>query len=286
MLADANAPRYSRVRNTMPEPTLYAWYSAEEAISFFGSPAQARRLCDGQWVLFENTAICLTNIGPKWTVSHFHKTSSFYWVADKPYRVSDSIGAKFVPAEVLPSSRHKHSIRLFVRPSGAERYLYAGELEPPSVLVKSLDAEVGAAHFKVSPTLPSRVLAELGGLRLGDMDVAAVDQALDRLKEPTTVRDRFDILRQLVNFWHGPIKSEDGMSGVEQVGGVPLPLPLQFWYGWAGKRTEVMSGQNILALLVRRGAMMLWPPTRSGRITSDGLRSCATPPGRLSSRFR
>jgi len=39
------------------------------------------------------------------------------------------------------------------------------------------------------------------------------------------------------------------------------------------------------ALLFRRGAMMLWPPTRSGRIPSAGLRSCTTPHGRMSFRF-
>ena len=32
--------------------------------------------------------------------------------------------------------------------------------------------------------------------------------------------------------------------------------------------------------------MMPWPPTRSGRIANDGLRSCATPHGWLCSRFR
>jgi hypothetical protein len=230
----------------MTDPTLYAWYSAEEAIALFGAPDQAQRLCNGQWVILPTTAICLTDIGEKWAASHFHKGSSFYWVADQPYRVSDLPGAKFVPAQVLPSSERKYSIRLFVRPPGAEKFLYAGELAPSHVLVESINADRGAAHFYLTPTLPSKVLAELGGLRLGEMDAVALDEALDRPKQPTTVRDRLDILRQVVNFWHDPVKPEDGMSGVEQVGGVPLPLPLQFWYGWAGKRTEVMTGQNIL----------------------------------------
>lgn len=230
----------------MPDPKLYAWYSAEEAIAFFGSPDQAEQLCNGQWVIFPTTAICLTTIGEKWTSSHFDKASSFYWIADQPYRVSNLPGAKFVPAQVLPSSEKKHQIRLFVRPPGAEKFLYAGELGPSHVFVESITADRGAAHFYLTPTLPSKVLAELGGLRLGEMGVAGLDEALDRLKQPTTVRDRLDILRQVVSFWHGPVKPEDGMSGVEQVGGVPLPLPLQFWYGWAGKRTEVMCGQNIL----------------------------------------
>jgi len=229
----------------MADPTLYEWYSAEEAISLFGAPDQAQRLCNGQWVILDNTAICLTNIGRKWEASHFDKAASFYWVADQPYRVSDSPGAKFVPAQVLASSERKYSIRLFVRPRQAEKYLYVGELTSSHVLVKSIDADRGAAHFTLIPTVPSKVLAELGGLRLGDVDLAGLDQALDRLKQPTTVHDRLDVLRHLVNFWHGPIEPEDGMSGVEQVGGVPLPFPLQFWYGWAGKRTEVMTGQNI-----------------------------------------
>jgi hypothetical protein len=46
----------------MPNPKLYAWYSAEEAIAFFGAPDQAQRLCNGQWVIFPTTAICLTAI--------------------------------------------------------------------------------------------------------------------------------------------------------------------------------------------------------------------------------
>jgi hypothetical protein len=230
----------------MPEPALYAWYSADEAIAFFGSPREAQRLCNGQWVILDNTAICLTTIGKKLDASHFDRAASFYWVADQPYQVSDVPGTEFVPAQALPGGERKYSIRLFVRPPQAEKYLYAGELTSSFVLVKSINADRGAAHFYLKPTLPSKVLAELGGLRLGDIGVATLDQALDRLKHSTTVHDRLDTLRHLVNFWHGPIKPEDGMSGVEQVGGVPLPFPLQFWYGWAGKRTEVMTGQNIL----------------------------------------
>jgi len=76
-------------------------------------------------------------------------------------------------------------------------------------------------------------------------DQELLDRALDRLRGPTTVHDRLGILQHLVNFWHGPIRSEDGMSDVE-IGGVPLPLPLRWWYRWAGKRTEIMSRQNFL----------------------------------------
>lgn len=72
-----------------------------------------------------------------------------------------------------------------------------------------------------------------------------LDQAFDRLRGPTTVHDRLGVLQELINFWHGPIQPEDGMSD-EEIGGVALPLPLRWWFRWAGKRTDVMSGQNFL----------------------------------------
>lgn len=74
---------------------------------------------------------------------------------------------------------------------------------------------------------------------------APVDRALESLRRPTTVEDRLGVLKQLVEFWHGPIRPEDGMSAAE-LAGVPLPMPLRWWYRWAGKRDEIMSGQNIL----------------------------------------
>lgn len=78
-----------------------------------------------------------------------------------------------------------------------------------------------------------------------EQNFASLDIALDLLRRPTTVHDRLGILQHLVNFWHGPIRPEDGMSDAE-VAGVPLPLPLRWWYRWAGKRSDVMSGQNHL----------------------------------------
>lgn len=72
-----------------------------------------------------------------------------------------------------------------------------------------------------------------------------LDQTLDRLRHPTTVYERLRVLEELVNYWHGPIRPEDGMSD-DEIGGVKLPLPLRWWYRWAGKRKDVMSGQNFL----------------------------------------
>jgi hypothetical protein len=79
----------------------------------------------------------------------------------------------------------------------------------------------------------------------GDQNSASLDLALDLLRRPTTVHDRLVVLQHLVDFWHGPIRPEDGMSEADLTS-VPLPLPLRWWYRWAGKRSEVMSGQNHL----------------------------------------
>jgi hypothetical protein len=101
------------------------------------------------------------------------------------------------------------------------------------------------ASFDLRPTLPSAVGLRLGGIRLGNLDFAPIDRALASLQSPTTVEDQLRVLEQLVNYWHGPIKPEDGVSEAELTG-VPLPMPLRWWYRWAGKRAEIMSGQNVL----------------------------------------
>jgi hypothetical protein len=229
----------------VPDPELYSWYSAEEAVSFFGQSDNGQHLCDGQWVIFPRAAICLAEIDKAEQKSYFQNGARFCWVADKTYQVSDAPMAHFLPPQVTAPRGKEYSIRLFARPPRSEKYLYAGELEPSYVMQFSPHVNRGLSCYYLTPTLPSRIWLELGGLRLGDLDVATVDQALDRLRQPTTVQDRLDVLQQLVNFWHGPIRPEDGMSEME-LGSVPLPLPLRCWYRWAGKRADVMTGQNIL----------------------------------------
>jgi hypothetical protein len=224
----------------VPDPELYKWYSADEAISFFGLPSEARHLCNGQWVILPKTAICLTEIGPTSRhkpadKSHFGSGAEFCWLADQPYEVSNSPLAHFLPEEATVSRRKDYEIRLFVRPPRAQKYLYAGKLAPRYVLVFSLHENRGIANFRLEPTLPSNVWVQLGALRLGALDVVTVDRALARLRHPTTVHDRLAILQQLIEFWHGPIRPEDGMSNTEMTS-LPMPLPLRWWYGFAGKR--------------------------------------------------
>lgn len=120
-----------------------------------------------------------------------------------------------------------------------------GELEPSHMWVPPVHSHHGMARFALRPALPSALWVRFGGRPLGNLDFAPVDRALDVLRGPTTVQDRLGVLQQLVDFWHGPIKPEDGFSEAE-LAGIHLPMPLRWWYRWAGKRDEIMSGQNIL----------------------------------------
>jgi hypothetical protein len=70
-----------------------------------------------------------------------------------------------------------------------------------------------------------------------------IDKTLTQLSSATTPQVRFKVLQELAMYWHGPIGSQDGFSEAE-LKDVSLPDPLHRWYRWAGRRTEIMSGQN------------------------------------------
>jgi hypothetical protein len=228
----------------VPQPELYRQYRLDEAVSFFGSNAEAESLCDGQWLIFPNAVICLAKIGAPPQASHFGDASEFCWVADKPYRVNDEGDLHFVPAQVL-DQRGEHAIHLFLSSAQSPDYRYVGELAAFHRGESGSREHHGMACFRLTPTVPSSVLVQLCGLQLGSVDFVAVDQALARLRGPTTVQDRLGVLQELVQFWHGPIGPGDGMDE-DQLAGIPMPQPLRWWYRWAGKRHEILSGQNIL----------------------------------------
>jgi hypothetical protein len=64
------------------------------------------------------------------------------------------------------------------------------------------------------------------------------------LRQPTLIEDRLSVLQHVVDYWHGPIRPED-VSDAELAGSC-LPATLRWWYRWAGRRSEIMSGQNFL----------------------------------------
>jgi hypothetical protein len=83
------------------------------------------------------------------------------------------------------------------------------------------------------------------GLRPGKLKFDSVDQALDRLRQPTLIEDRLSVLQHVVNYWHGPIRPKDGMTEAELAGSC-FPAALHWWYRWAGRRSTIVSGQNFL----------------------------------------
>lgn len=229
----------------MSQPILYEHYDRHQAIAFVGEESQAESLCDGQWLIFSHAVICLTVIGGPPKLSHFVSGSTFLWVADKPYHVNEERYTGFVPAQVVGPKAKSRRIWLFVRLESSEKYLYLGDLEPSYMQQAPGPQNHGMAQFELRPTLPSLVWAQLGGLKDGETDAESVDRALDRLKSPTTVNDRLEILRRLVEYWHGPIQPSDGLPEAE-LNSVELPDPLKWWYRWAGRRSAIMSGQNSL----------------------------------------
>ena len=152
---------------------------------------------------------------------------------------------KFVPREVVGGHTGGRAIHLFVRSRESDRHLYVGELGPSFVQTLGVGDFHGAAQFRLSPALPSEVWIGLGGLHPGDLDHAAIDAALDRLRNPVNVEERLWVLQQLVGYWHGPIRPEDGFRE-DDLEGLSIPYPLRWWYWWAGRRREIMSGQNHL----------------------------------------
>src|SRR5437588_352560 len=99
----------------MGEPDLYGRYDRSEAVALFGPETESRSLCDSQWVVFPDVVLCLATVGEPPRLSHFENGSSFCWVADKPYRVSDDEHARFVPREVVGPQAKGREIHLFVR---------------------------------------------------------------------------------------------------------------------------------------------------------------------------
>jgi len=72
-----------------------------------------------------------------------------------------------------------------------------------------------------------------------------LDDALRRLGPSSTTQERLDVLRQVAEFWHGPISPDDGFSE-EELRGKPIPFPLRWWFRLAGRRTSISSSLNSL----------------------------------------
>ena len=80
---------------------------------------------------------------------------------------------------------------------------------------------------------------------LHDPAFERIETMLRTLRPSSGVDAKLAALRGAVEYWHGPIEPWNGIPA-EAMAGLLLPRPLRWWHGWAGRREEIMSGQNIL----------------------------------------
>src|SRR5262249_48730679 len=131
------------------------------------------------------------------------------------------------------------------RKAGGDRFICLGQLrQSHSYGSGSPGKNFGVGYFGLLTPLPSRVWAALGGLRTGGLDHAGLDASLSRPGGPLPVSERLAILRQLVEYWHGPIGPESGLPEEDLTR--PMPEPLRWWYRLAGRR-RIVDGHNWLS---------------------------------------
>ncbi len=78
------------------------------------------------------------------------------------------------------------------------------------------------------------------------MNAAQLDLALQKLAQDSSFETKINALQALVKYWHGEITPADGYADAE-LAELQLPRALRWWYSWAGKRTEVVSGDGVFA---------------------------------------
>ena len=85
--------------------------------------------------------------------------------------------------------------------------------------------------------------------------ITDLDDALYGLGRHSSVEERLAVLRQLVEFWGGPLHPDDGYSD-EEAQQMQLPMPLRTWFRMAGQGTldRIAAEISPLALLPWR-----WP---------------------------
>jgi hypothetical protein len=222
---------------------LYDWYEREQVIALFGLASEARQVCNGEWLLSPNICRCLTTIGEN--ASRFNAATKFVWVSAEPYHGGDPTA--FVPSEARGANAQGRRLFLFVRYGTSPKYRYIGALSSARSIRHASCHANGYAEFDVSPALPSAIWSETGVFDPGDTNHGRIDAVLDRLRDQTSSAERMEVLQRLVEYWYGPIRPNDGFTDAE-LEGIRMPASLRNWYRWAGKRSEIMSGQNFLLM--------------------------------------
>jgi len=159
------------------------------------------------------------------------------------------LGSGGLPISLLSAQRKSLQVATGTRPSTlrphglpAEVHL-VGKSGPRIQQSYPWSKEYVAAEFDLSPGSRKSNLQSLSGFDPGDLNHATLMYRFNGLHGKTTTEDRLEILRDVAEYWHGPIGPDDGIAE-EEVTAVDMPVPLRWWYRLAGRRREIMSGQK------------------------------------------
>jgi len=226
---------YFKVDNCS-EPQIHHRYSRDEAIAFFRSTEAALEAYDGQWVIFPHAILCFAVVDGHPHRGSFPRSNAFTWSTRKTLSMLDSDCFAFLPAEVR-STQH------------SERWLFAKRQEwEDYMLVGKLDRSRSAGHeqttryasFRFTPVLPSALWRKLNGMSPTLPDHTKLDKTLLQLGPNSNSDDRFGALKQLVEYWYGPIMPEDAFIESD-LWGLQMPRALRSWYLLAGRHKSIMD---------------------------------------------
>lgn len=158
----------------------------------------------------------------------FPSCSDFSWMGPERRGVHDAL-------------EHRAGGHLFVRPRGAERYVYVADIR--RVYSYGFDGERCTAGMSIEPAVPTDVLVELGDLYVSPNLGQRMNDAVAALRGAHDSVARIAAWRSFVEAWRGPVKPEEAMSSVDlEQTRFPIPGVLRAVFEWAGRCEDVMQG--------------------------------------------
>ncbi len=222
-------------------PDLYQRFSRQDALRYFPGvrPYPRGKGADADWWLNDDIIVCLTTIeqptGPRPSSSWLNNAKTLEWVAN------DRGGTRYpAPPEVGAGEHAGRRLFAFAAAPDRETYVYVGEMDPSYGYATDLTF----ATFELRAAVPSDVLATIGALPSEIAEPAELESRLHRL-DHLSPPARLTLLRDMIEYWHGPLDPNDGFSEGE-IGKVAIPLPLAWWYRTAGRRRDIFAQNYIL----------------------------------------
>jgi hypothetical protein len=204
--------------------------------------------------------------------SYFVSARRFEWVSPLERRGVAPADYPGVPIQVRASSTGQRSVFVFVRGVRDADYTLLGQSAPAYSFGARGARQV--ASFVLNQVVPAAVLVRLGVLE-PPPSASAIDDGLRRLGAEG-VEGRLAVLRQLVEYWRGPLRSSDGFSAAE-IGDRSLPQPLRWWLSVAGRRTDIFQ-QNFILGLAKPFALRMADDKLVFYVENQGVWQVATQP--------